>query len=96
MGSRFSWDQVIEVVAEACSPSERRVLLVLGDRSYHVREVLAPPGPGQGELFGFVVYTDDPTVSPTSDDASLIFVRPGEIVRVQVTGEDGHGKALGF
>lgn len=96
MSSRFNWEQVIAVMAEACSPAERRVLLVLSDRAYHVREVLASPTPKGGDLFGFVVYTDDPAISASSDEANLLFVRPEQIVRIQVSGGDIGTQALGF
>jgi hypothetical protein len=96
VSSCFNWDQVIAIMAEACSPTERRVLLVLSDRAYHVREVLAAPTPEDGDLFGFVVYTDDPAISATSDEANLLFVRPEQIVRVQVSGGEIGAQALGF
>lgn len=94
----FSWSAVKGVVAEACaSTDERRVLLVLGDASFHVREVLDAPGESAGELLGFVVYRDDPERSQRSDETTLLFVRPEEVRRVQVVGYDPNAHhALGF
>ena len=48
------WEQVLALVAEAAGAEdgERRVLLVLADRSFHVKEVLGQASAADG-LLGF-------------------------------------------
>jgi hypothetical protein len=80
---------------EATGGEERRVLLVLADASFHVKEVLS--GSGSGGLLGFVVYADDPDLSKRSEETCLLFVRPEQVLRVMVRGYDpSDGASLGF
>jgi hypothetical protein len=99
MGS-FSWSAVKGVMAEAASAEtdERRVLLVLTDASYHVKEVLSgPTAENEQGLLGFVVYRDDPELSQRTEDTTLLFVRPEEVRRVLVAGYDSNvNQGLGF
>jgi hypothetical protein len=99
----LSWEQVLKVAseaAEAAQEGERRVLLVLADRAFHVREVLAPrpAAPSSEGMLGFVVYQDDPELAQRTDDTSLLFVRPEQVLRLQVLGYDpqADGRRLGF
>jgi hypothetical protein len=78
-------------MAQACEASEeeRRVLLVLADRTYHVREVLGAQSPDdEGALLGFVVWRDDPDLTRRSDEPRLILIPPGQVLRVEILGYD--------
>ncbi len=94
----MTWAQLLALLARACGEQgdERRVLLVLPDASYHVREVLGG-GEGTPALLGFVVYRDDPDTSRRTEETSLLFVRPEQVLRVVVHGYDAaFGGRLGF
>jgi hypothetical protein len=85
-----TWTKVLGLITKVCAEqgAERRVLLVLRDVSYHVREVVDPEPPGEDGLLALVVYKDDPALSRRTDDTMLICVRPDRVERVVVTGHD--------
>lgn len=94
----FGWPEVLGIAAEACAAGDaRRVLLVLADRAYHVREVLARDARIEQGLLGFIVYRDDPDLAQRSEETSLLFVRPEQVLRLEVLGFDpAEGRRLGF
>lgn len=95
----MNWGQVLELLARACAEQgdERRVLLVLPDAAFHVREVVGGVPPEDGGLLGFVVYRDDPELSNRTEATSLLVVRPEQVLRLEVHGVDGVGEGvLGF
>lgn len=96
----MTWGQLLQLVSRACAEQgdERRVLLVLRDATYHVKELVDADPPGQDGMLAFVVYKDDPALSRRTDETLLLCVRPDRVERVQVTkGDptDAEG-ALGF
>ncbi|RMG19129.1 MAG: hypothetical protein D6731_00345 [Planctomycetota bacterium] len=93
MSRGLDWAGALGLVAEACATAregERRVLLVLADRAYHVREVLAGPGRGGEALLGFVAWADDPSLTQRSEDTCLLLVPPGQVQRLEIAGYDPH------
>ncbi len=95
MSGTLDWGHVLEVMRQASEGDERRVLLVLADASFHVKELLGKAG--SGELLGFVVYFDDPDLSKRSEETCLLFLRPEQVVRVMIRGFDPlEGQSLGF
>ena len=95
----MNWSSVLEVIARACETQgeERLVLLAITDTAYHIKEVVQSGTPGEGALLGFVVYADDPDLSKRTDETSLLFVRPEQVLRVVIKGYDtGAEGSLGF
>jgi hypothetical protein len=92
------WEQVLKVVAQACAKqgTERHVLLVLPDASFHVKEPLSLEGLEEGGLLGFMVFGDDPELSRRSQATRLVFVAPAHVLRIVVHGEDAQPHAEGF
>lgn len=86
----MTWNKLLQLIGRVCSEQgdERRVLLVLRDASYHVREVVDPDPPGSSGVLAFVVYKDDPALSRRTDETLLLCVPTDRIERVVVTGAD--------
>jgi hypothetical protein len=95
-----TWGQLLQLVSRACAEqgAERRVLLVLRDATYHVKELVDTDPPGQDGLLAFVVYKDDPALSSRTEDTLLVCVRPDRVERVQITKGDqpDGGGTIGF
>ncbi|MCO5169484.1 MAG: hypothetical protein M9894_24335 [Planctomycetes bacterium] len=86
----MTWTKLLQLIAKVCAEQgdERRVLLVLRDASYHVREVVDPDPPGKEGVLALVVYKDDPALSRRTDDTLLLCVPPDRVERLVVTGAD--------
>jgi hypothetical protein len=95
-----TWGHLLQLVSKACVDQgpERKVLLVLRDASFHVKEVVDVEAPGQDGMLAFIAYRDDPALSRRTDETLLLCVRPDRVERVVVTRTDhpdGEGP-LGF
>lgn len=96
----MTWGHLLQLVTKACADQgqERRVLLVLRDASYHLKEVVDAEAPGAEGMLAFVAYKDDPALSRRTEETLLLCVRPDRVERVVVTPKDlpeGEGP-LGF
>ena len=96
----MTWGHLLQLIGRACTDQgeERRVLLVLQNASYHVKELVDTDPPGQDGMLAFVVYKDDPALSRRTEETVLLCVRPDRVERVLITKADEAPAdgALGF
>lgn len=87
----MTWTKLLDLITRVCADQgeERRVLLVLRDASFHVREVVEQTAPlGKDDVLAFVVYKDDPALSRRTDDTLLVCFSPDRVERVLISGTD--------
>lgn len=86
----MTWTKLLTLITRVCAEQgdERRVLLVLRDASFHVREVVDQAPLGKDDVLAFVVYKDDPALSRRTDDTLLMCFSPDRVERVVISGTD--------
>lgn len=87
----MTWTKLLTLITRVTAEQgdERRVLLVLRDASFHVREVVDQSAPlGKDDVLAFVVYKDDPALSRRTDDTLLMCFSPDRVERVVISGTD--------